>query len=148
MFLFVIVYMTFAPYSEEYYILRTSIGGLLMENNKRMKVIVTPFNILEKLFEKQAHVRTTKDFWNFAEEDLLKGLYWEELYNKVGICTLVMPHHLRCLRVAARQTSSARAQTCWPPSPAPWLPPTGDQSDVRIVMVRSNQKPVLSHLNN
>ena len=56
-----------------------------MENNKQMKVIVTPFNISEKLFEKQAHVRTTKDFWNFAEEDLLKGLYWEELYNKVGI---------------------------------------------------------------
>ena len=85
MFLFVIVYMTFAPYSEEYYILRTSIGGLLIENNKQMKEILTPFNILEKLFEKQAHVRTTKDFWNFAEEDLLKGLYWEELYNKVGI---------------------------------------------------------------
>ena len=64
-----------------------------MENNKRMKVIVTPFNILEKLFEKQAHVRTTKDFWNFAEEDLLKGLYWEELYNKVGICKLCSTGH-------------------------------------------------------
>ena len=41
MFLFVIVYMTFAPYSEEYYILRTSIGRLLIENRKQINEILT-----------------------------------------------------------------------------------------------------------
>ena len=37
---------------------------------------------LERLFENQVKIKTSRDFWNFAEEDLLKGLYWEELYNK------------------------------------------------------------------
>ena len=27
-------------------------------------------------------MKTNKDFWKFAEDDLMKGLYWEELYNK------------------------------------------------------------------
>ena len=38
----------------------------------------------EKLFENQARVKTNRDFWKFAEEDLLAGLYWEELYNQVS----------------------------------------------------------------
>ena len=36
----------------------------------------------EKLFEKQDRIKTNKDFWKFAEDDLMNGLYWEELYNK------------------------------------------------------------------
>ena len=27
-------------------------------------------------------MKTNKDFWKFAEDDLMKGIYWEELYNK------------------------------------------------------------------
>ena len=38
----------------------------------------------EKLFENQARVKTNRDFWKFAEDDLLAGLYWEELYNQVS----------------------------------------------------------------
>ena len=39
------------------------------------------FVIPERLFEGQASIKTNRDFWNFAENDLLDGLYWEELYN-------------------------------------------------------------------
>ena len=71
--------MTFAPYSEDYYILRTGIGqsasGLIVRK-------ITPSSYSEKLFEKQDRVKTNKDFWKFAEDDLMNGLYWEELYNK------------------------------------------------------------------
>ena len=77
--MFVIVYMTFTPYSANFYILRSGIGNTLL---------IALFNLLnytslsEELFEKQAKVKNNKDFWNFVENDLLDGLYWEELYNK------------------------------------------------------------------
>ena len=34
------------------------------------------------MFEKQLKIRKNLDFWQFAETELLDGLYWEELYNK------------------------------------------------------------------
>ena len=37
---------------------------------------------IDKLFEKQAKVTQMRDFWFFVEGDLMKGLYWEKLYNK------------------------------------------------------------------
>jgi polycystin 2 len=60
-FLFVIVYMTFSQYSADFYILRSRI---------------------DSLFENQQKITQAKDFWDFVEGDLLKGLYWEELYNQ------------------------------------------------------------------
>ena len=36
----------------------------------------------EGLFEDQLKIRKNIDFWDFAETELLDGLYWEELYNK------------------------------------------------------------------
>ena len=61
MFLFVIVYMTFSQYSTDFFVLRSRI---------------------ESLFEHQPKVTTASQFWQFMEEDVMKGLYWEELYNK------------------------------------------------------------------
>lgn len=53
--------MTFSQYSADFYILRSRI---------------------DSLFENQQKITQAKDFWNFVEGDLLKGLYWEELYNQ------------------------------------------------------------------
>ena len=39
-------------------------------------------DLSEGLFEDQLKIRKNIDFWDFAETELLDGLYWEELYNK------------------------------------------------------------------
>ena len=61
MFLFVIVYATFHPYSEDFYLLRSR---------------------FEMLFGDQFKMTQARQFWDFAEGKMLDGIYWEQLYNK------------------------------------------------------------------
>ena len=38
--------------------------------------------IVKSLFERQEDVTDYKQFWDFIENDLVEGLYWETWYNR------------------------------------------------------------------